>query len=1208
MKKTLLFFLLLFTTIFYAQVSNIEHCGGDTSFNLTSQKTLLIGNLDPAQTTVSYHLSLTDAQNNLNAIASPTNYVVAASTLTAASSKTIYARINNNGTVTTNYFNVIVSPIFIFSSGVKPITCSNEKATVYITGLGGKQPIQFSSDNITFNDTSTITDVVPGTYTFFVKDALGCVASGDVTVNPYLPLSITDHAKKDVNCIGRDNGEITANFQGGTAPYTYSLLNSTGTVLKSYKNSYLNTGFGGLKPGTYGIRITDEHSCSTEITQIEIVQPTSIIISATSTPAACTSNTGTITASATGGIPPYTYSITNGGYEAKNVFTNLSPGIYTVYTKDANECLTYTSNVEVKSVGSGPNITATGTNAMCYGSKDGSITVSVTGGQAPYQYSINNNTYIASNVFTNLYSGTYSIKVKDANGCISELIYTITNPLPITASFTVEGQTITINSPQGGVAPYKYSLDGIHYVTSNVFTGLTAGAYTVKVKDAQGCEITMIATIPPGLTTAILKNLDCNGAATITVTGIGGQSPYTYSINGGPYQASNVFNNLTEGSYFVTVKDAVNSVSVTNTITIAPYIPLTAAVTNTPITNCSINYDSTITITASGGQAPYQYSANSINNFQASNMFFGAAPGTHIVNVKDANGCLFTTSLVIESPASLVVNAIVTQAAVCGGKDSVTMNATGGQSPYTYSFTGGNTFSAVNTNELSPGGYTLFVKDNNGCIASTYITITFSTLPVSTLLTVTNTTTTNSNDGSITMSASGGTAPYTYSLLNSNNVVLVPEQTSSIFNNLAPGTYGVIVKDAKGCSSMLMRVTIAAPAVLTSIATVTPVSCINEKGSITVKAIGGIAPYEYSFNSQPYTSNNVFNNLYPGVYHIDTRDTSGYVTSLSVTISPLTPLTVNVYHTDANCYGDNSGSIAINAAGGSGLYTYSLSKNGMIIIPNSINTIFSNLSAGSYTVTTTDANSACIMSVEVYITEPAMLFATLVVDDQKITVHTTGGNGSYDYSLDWLGYQTNNIFTNVSYGIHQVLVRDQNGCALAINVSIDPPAPLIDGKNTTTIEFTAGQTLGDLVVQGQNIKWYSTSSLAGKTNKSADASLPLSTILVDGTTYYASQTINGIESPERLAVTAKVKGSLSTPDFVLPNFAYYPNPVEHTLSISNTSNIDEVEIISVSGKSILAKKINNTQSEIDLSNVSSGFYFLKVKSEGQVKTIKIVKK
>ena len=183
------------------------------------------------------------------------------------------------------------------------------------------------------------------------------------------------------------------------------------------------------------------------------------------------------------------------------------------------------------------------------------------------------------------------------------------------------------------------------------------------------------------------------------------------------------------------------------------------------------------------------------------------------------------------------------------------------------------------------------------------------------------------------------------------------------------------------------------------------------------------------------------------------------------------------------------------------------------------------------------------------------------------------------------------------------------GCIALIHVTIDPPAPLIEGKNTITVDFKSGQTLGDLVIEGQNIKWYSTKGLStGKTSKASETPLPLTTVLVDGVTYYASQTIDGIESTERLAVTAKVNGSLSTPDFALPDFRFYPNPVQHNLSIQNSSAIDEIELISVSGKTILTKRINHTQSEIDLSNVATGFYFLKVKAEGQIKTVKIVKK
>jgi hypothetical protein len=190
-----------------------------------------------------------------------------------------------------------------------------------------------------------------------------------------------------------------------------------------------------------------------------------------------------------------------------------------------------------------------------------------------------------------------------------------------------------------------------------------------------------------------------------------------------------------------------------------------------------------------------------------------------------------------------------------------------------------------------------------------------------------------------------------------------------------------------------------------------------------------------------------------------------------------------------------------------------------------------------------------------------------------------------------------------------VVTSDLNGCKSTINVLVDPPSPVINGLNKFVIELKPGLTLADIVVNGQNIRWYMSLNITdGSTSKTKEAPLPLSTVLVDGTTYYASQTINGIESKERLAVTVKLNGSLSTPDFVLPNFKYYPNPVLHNLTISNNTIIDEIEIVSAFGQSILSKTINSEHSEIDLSNVSSGVYLLKVKSEGKTKTVKIVKK
>ncbi|RZJ53324.1 MAG: T9SS type A sorting domain-containing protein [Flavobacterium sp.] len=398
------------------------------------------------------------------------------------------------------------------------------------------------------------------------------------------------------------------------------------------------------------------------------------------------------------------------------------------------------------------------------------------------------------------------------------------------------------------------------------------------------------------------------------------------------------------------------------------------------------------------------------------------------------------------------------------------------------------------------------------------------------------------------------------------------------------------------------------PYTLTSVITVQEISCKNEKGSIIVTGSGGKSPHQYSINQGSYTSINEFTDLTAGSYVVNTKDDLGCVTSSSVVVNSYNTLALDVLHTDISCFGDNNGSITLNASGGKAPYNYSLKTiSGIMLIPTTSANVFKDLAPGSYLVEVEDA-VGCSVIIEKEISQPLLLSSTIIVENKTITVNASGGSSVYDFSLDGNVYQASNIFTNVSSANHEIYVRDQNGCILLISVIVPPAAPLIDGKNTTTIEFTSGQTLGDLNVEGQNIKWYSNkNTLAAKTSKVDETPLPLTTVLVNGVTYYASQTVNGIESKDRLAVTAKLSGSLSTPDFDLANFKYSPNPVKHVLTIDHTTIIDEVHVFSVSGKSVLVKKINNTHSEIDLSNLSTGIYILKAKSDGKEKTIKIMK-
>lgn len=177
-----------------------------------------------------------------------------------------------------------------------------------------------------------------------------------------------------------------------------------------------------------------------------------------------------------------------------------------------------------------------------------------------------------------------------------------------------------------------------------------------------------------------------------------------------------------------------------------------------------------------------------------------------------------------------------------------------------------------------------------------------------------------------------------------------------------------------------------------------------------------------------------------------------------------------------------------------------------------------------------------------------------------------------------------------------------NNCDIA-TVTIIVVAPFAPTGNSNQ-SVPNGSTLANLVVSGQNILWYAAAT--GKTANTTSTPLPLSTVLVNGTTYYASQTINGVESSSRTGVTVSLT-TLSSADFAFANFNYYPNPVKNQLILSNASSIDEIEVSSLLGQKIMTKKPNDLQTELDFSNLSNGIYLVKISVAGQTKTVRVIK-
>lgn len=372
-----------------------------------------------------------------------------------------------------------------------------------------------------------------------------------------------------------------------------------------------------------------------------------------------------------------------------------------------------------------------------------------------------------------------------------------------------------------------------------------------------------------------INNANCiNNYGSFVVSASYGIEPYQYSIDGLNFQSSNTFSGLSAGTYTITVKDAIGDIR-TRTATIAFDAPPTLTA-NSNASTCGLNNGS-ITAVATGGTAPFLYSLNG-STYQTGNLFTALTPGNYTVYVKDGNGCVSTATAVIGDQPGPTMSSNSTSSTCNNNNGSITATASGGTAPLQFSITG-TTYQSSNVfNALSAGNYTVYVKDANGCTATS--TVTINSQPSPTLTANSSSSTCSTNNGSITANATGGTPPLQYSI---NGTAY---QSSNIFTNLASGNYPVYVKDANDCITTITA-TIADESSPTVTAASNAATCANNDGSITITATGGKTPLQYSINSTTYQSGNVFTGLAAGNYTVSVKDANNCISTYPITVSSL---------------------------------------------------------------------------------------------------------------------------------------------------------------------------------------------------------------------------------------------------------------------------------------------------------------------------------
>ncbi|MEW5845412.1 MAG: gliding motility-associated C-terminal domain-containing protein [Bacteroidota bacterium] len=906
---------------------------------------------------------------------------------------------------------------------------------------------------------ATFTNLATGTYTLSITDVNGCPAyTEDILVSEPDPIVISDVATTPISCNGYADGTITITASGGTGILEYSIDNGANFQLS---NTFT------VGDGYYDIVVRDANGCSaTWPTTVEMVDPNSISFTyeVTQITTCYGDNTGKITISnvAGGSGSGYEFSIYQPEVWGSNpVFTNLPGGPtnpYYIKVRDSHGCVVAANNGNPIYINQPSPITynVVTTNVTgCWYNTNGTIKVNgVAGGTGLKQVSIDGVTYYATTYTFNVGVGSYTVYVKDANGCI------VTKPAVITGPPAIVINTLTVTdvtcfggnngevtaSASGGTGALEYSIDGINYFASGNFTGLTAGNYTMYVRDLNGCILTQDFTVgqPPALffTTRTKTDITCNGLSdgTITLVASGGTAPYNYSITGGaPFgNATGLFTGLGAGTYTPAVQDANGCITIGTDLTIIEPAPLSVATQSSTDITCFGANDGAISVTGTGGTAPLTYSLLDAGSIviatNGTGTFTNLSAGTYTVEINDANSCgpIVAGPFTIVEPTQLTFT-YTTVDLICNGDGNgqISVNASGGTPPYEYSYDGGNTFEASSIkNGLSGGIYNVVVRDANLCTTSQNVTIN-EPAPIILNVSSTNITCNGLSDGQINVSVTGGVAPLQYRINGG------AWQGTGLFIGLSANNYLVEVMDNNGCMAS-SSTTISEPPAITidNISTVNP-TC-SSFGSITVVASGGTGTLTYTLNPGAISNTTgVFNGLGAGTYTVDVTDANGCgpVTSGPIILSSPSLISIdNINVTNVTgCYGDNNGSIEIIASGGTPPLQYSI-DGGTTFYPTNI---FTNLTANDYIVVVNDVNN-CPQSQLVTITQPSQLVINNVnvvqestpgANDGEIHVIASGGTGALTYTL-----LPNNIsngtgdFTGLGTGTYKVRVSDVNGC------------------------------------------------------------------------------------------------------------------------------------------------------------------------------------
>ena len=997
-----------------------------------------------------------------------------------------------------------------------------------------------------YTNSSVVSISSNGSYTqtvvVYVRDANGCEANNvnSPTVIPPLKriTAIKAQQTRPIDCQGPEavdftieggsnQGYIVRVTGGTTTPSTYTVTSGVSVVSVTFDT-----------PGYYEVTVTDSATGCYDSVNYGIANYDNISISAAQTkPVTCAAgNDGELTLSMRGYAGNYTFRVVNeygvevvsstaGRNDTSDPRTQpiggLSAGKY--YVEVTETQYPYCTKTATLATLSGPSSALTASTTItnqikCGSGQTGSFMVTAAGGWGNYEYRLTVGTptpaahsvygnYSSTSVFEGLVSETYTVWVKDQNGCETSVTQVMSPPAPIAATvtktdvkcFSERGGSITVSGTTGGSGNYTYELWEVGGAqiygaqTSTTFTGLDAREYKVKIVDAWNCDLTIPVTIDEPqeikVTASIVSPTTClQTQATIQVTATGGIGSYHYRQGtSGSFTANNLFT-LPPGTYEFYVQDANGCPSAaSNKVEVVAVQPVSLTVnTADAFVKCNGEATARITFSATGGVGGYQYSLHQ-GNVTATAMtisatqinatdwaFSGLATGTYFVKVKSGVDCeRYSSRIDIIEARPISVTSAVTNITCKGEKDGkITVTAEGGTGTIVYAISPrfDRVVESGEFKDLSAGEYVVRIQDANGCHRDEIFKITEPDLIRVRIDRQTDEVCYGANDGTVSVTITGGTQSYSTSIDGGVNW----HQGKTLYTGLASGTYTIKVKDAMSCTTESDPITIKGGVALQATATVEyscPSNSVNN--AVRVRVNTDVAAQTTFALDGVAQASNYFTSVTAGVHTITVRHQGGCVQTLTVNVENYAPLSKTVSVSHITCYGEIDGQVQINVIGGTGSYTYSITPQGGTF---STTNSFVNLPKGQYTIQVKDVVIGCEVSERITIEEPDVLKLGVVKtvtetcyqqSDGQLEFMIQGGRAPYSYELKdpqgnvidtrtGIATGTTVSRTNMAPGTYSLEFRDGN-CSQTHEITI-AAAPSLQATATVGFECSTVST------------------------------------------------------------------------------------------------------------------------------------------------------